>query len=837
MTKDNHPLPNVYNIIADKIDELKDRERSGDLLSEKELDLLISLTAFRMRSVISADPVQNDFVLVNTLLRGKDDETKICIYRSFIIEILLRGGFSFDPPVERFYPDEEDDDRELILDLLRSERLTVIPEHLLGSIEYIEKAASAQPKAFQNAYDLKTEDRWEDAQRKRRMAEAISDSDPALCAMSQAGLRVFSDFHFMEKLVAKNPMAIRFADMSLQSKDCFEEIAEIAVKKCGSAIQYVPERFRTDELIIEAAKDPKSNRWLPKEIRESKSYIYHTARQGGQEMLKWTSEELRNDRGLVLGLLGYGVDFLAFAGDTIRCDRGIASVAVAIDPAALKYFCEEIRSDRNLIEKCIERGYKGALILLHAAEQCRSDKNLAMKAVRKSGIILKNLSEELKKDPQIVLEAIKDNPAHFEFADIELINDPAFVEEAFRVNPEIIVVEQVLQPDRKRELLLEAIRQNASTLGRAPKKYREDIFFCQEAIRVNPDSYGFLPRDFQEDYGFRKIAYPKGGASMCGSSFRKGVCPSLALAALASGKISRRNLSFLTSQYEEDREMLLKILECSGSTFYRFSRRMREDREIAMKAVQYTGLNLEHVEGDLKEDRELVVAAVRRTGQAIVYAPKEMRAEKDLVLEAYECRDHSLSRMEAPAIFSSISMELRQDEDVIRAAIDAGENVLEDNLWEIRSDREIVLECVRRNGQLLQYATMGLRSSRQIVLEAVENNGMALKYASEELRMDRKVVLAAVSSDSDAMEFALGETIKDRKIAMKLNEYQYLDDSLRDDRIVAKHLLRCKRRNFSEMSERLQQDAAIQEEFIRCWAVDGECMVEEKNERECLRGD
>ena len=60
----------------------------------------------------------------------------------------------------------------------------------------------------------------------------------------------------------------------------------------------------------------------------------------------------------------------------------------------------------------------------------------------------------------------------------------------------------------------------------------------------------------------------------------------------------------------------------------------------------------------------------------------------------------------------------------------------------------------RRLGPALRYASGELRNDREVVLAAVEQRGLALSFASEELKNDREVVLAAVKQAPAAFVYA-----------------------------------------------------------------------------------
>jgi len=92
---------------------------------------------------------------------------------------------------------------------------------------------------------------------------------------------------------------------------------------------------------------------------------------------------------------------------------------------------------------------------------------------------------------------------------------------------------------------------------------------------------------------------------------------------------------------------------------------------------------------------------------------------------------------------------------------------LEDLDEEMRENRDVVLAAVREGGWRLQYAGEAALADREVVLVAVSNCGDALQYASEELRRDRQVVLTAVSRAGQALRHASDKLRGDRDIALR----------------------------------------------------------------------
>jgi hypothetical protein len=84
------------------------------------------------------------------------------------------------------------------------------------------------------------------------------------------------------------------------------------------------------------------------------------------------------------------------------------------------------------------------------------------------------------------------------------------------------------------------------------------------------------------------------------------------------------------------------------------------------------------------------------------------------------------------------------------AGISAAEQQLVQELQMIKGDKRHVLQLCRLDGTLLAAASRELRDDCEVVTAAVTQNGLSLKHASRRLRDDRSVCLAAVSSAAAA---------------------------------------------------------------------------------------
>jgi predicted methyltransferase len=100
------------------------------------------------------------------------------------------------------------------------------------------------------------------------------------------------------------------------------------------------------------------------------------------------------------------------------------------------------------------------------------------------------------------------------------------------------------------------------------------------------------------------------------------------------------------------------------------------------------------------------------------------------------------------------SEELRNDKDIVLAAVKVEGFALQFASETLRNDKDVVLAAVKEHPDAFQFASETLRNNKGVVIAAVKQNGFVLQFASETLRNDKDVVLAAVKEHGFALQFA-----------------------------------------------------------------------------------
>jgi len=187
-----------------------------------------------------------------------------------------------------------------------------------------------------------------------------------------------------------------------------------------------------------------------------------------------------------------------------------------------------------------------------------------------------------------------------------------------------------------------------------------------------------------------------------------------------------------------------------------------------LERVEVDGRELRHAPESIREDREVVLAAVSEHGRALEFACAELRADLEVVLAAVKA-DGAAVEFAAPG--------LRLDQRVVAASRAKADEWLQrvkrDGMrlgeapMAFRADRRVVQAAVSNAGRALRFAAPALQADRWLVLSAVRACGQALQHASRQLRGDSKVVLAAIAQNPYALEFASEKLRGDRSVVLQ----------------------------------------------------------------------
>jgi hypothetical protein len=245
--------------------------------------------------------------------------------------------------------------------------------------------------------------------------------------------------------------------------------------------------------------------------------------------LSLVSDELRNDRDVVLlAIQKQGVNF-RHAHESLRKDRELISEAVryynnilsrlTMD-FPLKYVDKEILMDRNFAFSLVEINGKvlefldsqfqndRAFVLTavktygqaleFANEQFKVDQEIIEEALKNNGMALKYLTLASKQDKDLVLIAIKSAIESFKYASVRCKNDIDILAKAVQINADVLkYVDRPLY--KNKEIFLELVKVNGLSLKHADPSLKKDKEVVLDAVRNNALALQFADKSLQKD--------------------------------------------------------------------------------------------------------------------------------------------------------------------------------------------------------------------------------------------------------------------------------------------------------------------------------------------------
>jgi hypothetical protein len=207
------------------------------------------------------------------------------------------------------------------------------------------------------------------------------------------------------KLVQEDGMELEFLSEEFQDDD---DIVFAAVRENGCAALYASRRlWRDKEFVL-----------LALETYESDVYDEFS-------ILSMVSKELHNDRDIIIAAAqGLHHNVLEYASENICNDREVVLISVNYFGTSLKYASVSLRADKEVVLAAVQ---KNPWSLKYASENLRADKEVVLAAVQTDGYILGGLSKEMRSDEEIVLASVFQNAVFLDFATKKLRNDEYFL--------------------------------------------------------------------------------------------------------------------------------------------------------------------------------------------------------------------------------------------------------------------------------------------------------------------------------------------------------------------------------------------------------------------------
>ena len=395
---------------------------------------------------------------------------------------------------------------------------------------------------------------------------------------------------------------------STELQDDREVVLE-CVKNGGNAIEHASARLQDDrEVVLECVKiRGDAIKHASARLRGDKEIILAAAKKwNSAKVLNLASTELQDDREVVLHCVKIRGDAIQHASARLRGDKKIilAAIEKRNGDTVLNLASTELQDDREVVLECVKS--RGEAIQ-HASARLRGDKEMILAVATgewgtdNGNTVLNLASTELQDDREVVLECVKSRGEAIKHASARLRGDKEMILAVatgewgtYNGNTVLNLASTELQDDR--EVVLHCVKSRGDAIKHASPRLRGD----KEMI----------------------------------------------LAAANNWFVTKIVLECASTELQDDRDVVLHCVKIRGDAIKHASARLRGDKEIILAAAnEWTSaevLNLASTE--LQDDREVVLRIVELNPNAIEYASARLRSDKQIILAAEKARSRKRDR-------------------------------------------------------------------------------------------------------------------------------------------------------------------------------------------------
>jgi hypothetical protein len=275
--------------------------------------------------------------------------------------------------------------------------------------------------------------------------------------------------------------------------------------------------------------------------------------------LRTAGNAIKGNRNVVLEAVKKNGAAFRYAAPALFNDKELVLAAALNDPIALLFASNAIRSDRNLVSEIVDKhgsAFQYALL--------RTDRELALLALRKDGKLLQFLDYAFKDDAEVVLCAVQQFGSAIVFASIRLRNHE--------------------------EVCLAAIRNHYFAYKYVSATLTEKHEFRLKALSANGMCLELL-LEFQDDEEMVRRAVASRGYALRFASDRLKANPSLQFAAISNDG----DALMIIPQKHRTRKIVLAAVGSKGTSVQYAPKPMRDMEDIGFAAVATTSVALKYL--------------------------------------------------------------------------------------------------------------------------------------------------------------------------------------------------------------------------------------------------
>jgi hypothetical protein len=305
-----------------------------------------------------------------------------------------------------------------------------------------------------------------------------------------------------------------------------------------------------------------------------------------------------------------------------------------------------------------------------------------------------------------------------------------------------VLYDSVVRSDPKYALIV--LEKNPQMFEIIGEELKTNKFFLLRAVERNVRVYHFLSKEFKEDE-FVELVLSKGF-----------------------------DLNNIPLNWKNTRIEILQAIHEGNFKLKNANEEVRNDLEICLKALNMRPYEYQYVSDELKKNHEICMVAISLPMENRPFFPKELFDNEVMMLEAF--RQNTL-------IYAHMSLRLQLDKKFIKEIIQIHPFVFENLNPVILENKKFILELISEKGTLLEFLPV---SSPFYTLEtcmlAVKNDGTSIRFVEPNL-LTKEII---------------HEALWDR------NAFQFLPNSLKEDRLIILEMLRKNGKNFQHLPKKLK---------------------------------
>lgn len=539
-----------------------------------------------------------------------------------------------------------------------------------------------------------------------------------------------SNKEFMAMLVKNNSNAFQFAALELRADPEFVKLALKSIKTISVRNVF---RFISPDLL--------NNRDFILSLEPKYGYAID---------LEYVSDQLRDDREIVLRAVTRSNSQLEFASEKLQNDKDVVFTALQhYGYYAFQYASAELRNDKEFVMRILSDPKIFSYSFDYVSDELKRDREVVYEAVKGFGEMYYNINDEFKNDREIALLSLvsTDDPFrwHYECFPDSFKNDRDFFISAFNITSDIA---QFISPQlaRDREVAQIVISQGGETLNYFADEIRDDYELVKLALTTYGSAYFAASSRLQNNPELKMLAVTNDCAVFKMLSEKDRDNPDIALAAISDRSDESRTFNneagifcFVSERLKNDRDFVLRAIKLKPDILPFLSPQLQNDELVIAEAVKHDNSVLQFIADKYRQNPDFLRTMVTKSNWGLIYAP------------------------------------------------------------ELRNDREYILNLAKDGVTVLEYLPNKFRSDRELVLAAVHASSYEFGYASQALQNDREIIVAALMrAKKDRQETYGSETI-----------LSFVNDKWRDDKELALIAVSCNYEEYFYLSERLRNDPEI----------------------------